>query len=109
MLIGSLAAYVKRVAPAAPGALVDEYGSKLSVWLNLLADDQGYAASGRDCDKAVEQRIEAATTWGTFFGVDTKHVKSWFSLGNGKFFIWLPLKEINGSQRSQPCFRIKFV
>ena len=81
MLIDSLAAYVKRVAPAAPGALVDEYGSKLSVWLNLLADDQGYAASGRDCDKAVEQRIEAATTWGTFFGVDTKHVKSWFSLG----------------------------
>ena len=34
MLIDSLAAYVKRVAPAAPGALVDERGGKLAVWLN---------------------------------------------------------------------------
>ena len=40
MLIDSLAAYVKRVAPAAPGVLVHGYGSKLFVWLNLLADDQ---------------------------------------------------------------------
>ena len=97
MLIDSLAAYVKRVAPAAPGALVDERGGKLSVWLNLLADDQGYAAAGKDCAEAIEQRIKASTTWGTFFGINTKHLKSWYSLG-----LWGDAVQAEGSRMVIP-------
>jgi hypothetical protein len=81
MLIDSLAAYVKRVANEQPGALVSERGDTLEVVLNLLADDQGYAASGRGVAQALEHRIKAATTWCTFFGVNTKLVKSWVALG----------------------------
>ena len=81
MLIDSLAAYVKRVASEQPGALVTERGDVLEVLLNLLADDQGYAASGKGVEVALEQRIRAATTWCTFFGVNTKLVKSWVALG----------------------------
>ena len=91
MLIDSLAAYVKRVANEQPGALVTERGDTLEVILNLLADDQGYAASGRGVAEALEQRIKAATTWCTFFGVNTKLVKSWVSLG-----IWGDSKKAEG-------------